>query len=297
MDVGLALPTMADGWQRSTWIDWCRITEDGPFSSISTGERITFHNPEMLTTLAACAALTTRVRIMTNVVVTPWHATTLLAKQLATIDVISDGRLDVGIGVGARGQDYESLGASMARRHDRLDAQAAELRRLWSGGEPVPGAPPLGPPPVQAGGPPLYAGALGPKAAARAARWATGITGFSLNLDVDEINRAVAMAEGAWSAAGRTDRPRFLTACFYALGDGAADTLRDFAYAYFEIFGVDVARAMAPAAALAGADALTEALARVATETPVDEVILVPASVDPSLADGAAAAVTAARLA
>jgi alkanesulfonate monooxygenase SsuD/methylene tetrahydromethanopterin reductase-like flavin-dependent oxidoreductase (luciferase family) len=279
---------MAAGWRRSTWLDWCRITDDGPFSSISTGERVTFHNPEILTALAACAALTTRARIMTNVVVTPWHATTLLAKQLATIDVISDGRLDVGIGVGARGQDYESLGASMARRHDRVDEQAAELRRLWAGEPPVAGAPPLGPPTVQPGGPALYAGALGPKAAARASRWAAGITGFSLNLDVDEINRAIAMADDAWAAAGRAEPPRFLTACFYSLGADAPSVLERFTYAYFEVFGVDVARAMAPAARLSSRSQLEDALRRVASETRTDEVILVPAAVDAELAVGAA---------
>lgn len=288
MDVGMALPTMADGWQRRTWIDWCRIVDDGPFSSISSGERITFHNPEMLTTLAGAAALTERVRVMTNVVVAPWHATTLLAKQLATIDVLSDGRLDVGIGVGARGQDYESVGASMSHRHQRLDDQAAELRRLWAGEPAVAGAPPLGPVPVQPGGPPLYAGALGPKAAARAARWAVGITGFSLNLDVDEINRAIEMARAAWTAAGRDDQPRFLTACFYAVGDDAPRMLADFTRTYFTVFGVDLAAVMAEQAALSSAGALGDALARAAEQTSVDEVLLVPAGVDPSQADGAA---------
>lgn len=285
MQVGLALPTMADGWTRSTFVDWCRIADDGPFSSLSSGERITFHNPEVLTTLAASAALTERVRIITNVVVTPWHATTLLAKQLATIDVISNGRLDVGVGVGARGQDYESLDAPMSHRHQRLDDQVAELRRLWSGEPAVPGAPPLGPGPVQSGGPPLYAGALGPKSAARASRWAVGVSGFSLNLDVEELNGAAAMAEEAWRASGRPDRPRLLTACFYALGPDSAGTLERFTSAYFTIFGAGLAASMAELACLSNETALREALERVAAETPIDEVILVPAAVAPALAD------------
>jgi len=274
-------------------VDWCRLIDEGPFASISTGERITFHNPDALTALSAAAALTSRVRVMANLLVAPWHATTLLAKQLATIDVVCDGRLDVGIGVGGRGQDYESLGASMARRHDRLDEQAAELRRLWSGEAPVPGAPPLGPPTVQPGGPDLYAGALGPKATARAARWARGVTGFSLNLEVGEINRAIELADAAWQEAGRPEPPRFVTACFYALGDDAAGVLEKFTYDYFEVFGADVAKMTAAAAALDSAGALADALARVAAETRADEVILVPASVDPDLATQAASLVAA----
>jgi alkanesulfonate monooxygenase SsuD/methylene tetrahydromethanopterin reductase-like flavin-dependent oxidoreductase (luciferase family) len=288
VQVGLALPTMADGWTRSTFLDWCRIADDGPFSSVSTGERITFHNPEVLTTLAASAALTERVRIMTNVVVTPWHATTLLAKQLATIDVISGGRLDVGVGVGARGQDYEAVEAPMTHRHQRLDDQVAELRRLWSGEPALPGAPPLGPRPVQTGGPPLYAGALGPKSAARAARWAVGVSGFSLNLDVDELNGAAEMAEEAWRACGRRDRPRLLTACFYALGPDSAGILERFTSAYFTVFGSGVAASMGKLASLSDEAALREALGRVAAETPIDEVILVPAAVAPALAERAA---------
>ena len=127
-----------------------------------------------------------------------------------------------------------------------------------------------------------------PTPPARAARWARGITGFSLNLDVDEINRAITMTEEAWAAAGRTDRPRFLTACFYSLGDDAPGVLERFAYAYFEVFGVEIAQMMAPAAALHSAGALRDALHRVATETRTDEVILVPAAVGADLADGAA---------
>lgn len=291
MEVGLALPTMADGWRRDVLLHWARTADRGPFRSVSTGERITFHNPDLLTALAAAAAATERVRVMSNVVVAPWHRTTLLAKQLATIDLISDGRLDVGLGVGARGQDYEALGVAMDHRHQRLDEQVAELQRLWAGGPPAGGAPPLGPVCAQSGGPPLYAGALGPLATARAARWATGITGFSLNLDPDEIRAAVELADRAWAEAGRTERPRFVTACFYGLGRGASDVLRQFTYDYFEVFGVAVAESAAPAARLASTEAVLEALSRVRDETRVDEVILVPSSTDHTLADATAALV------
>lgn len=292
VDVGLALPTMASGWRRGTWTTWCEVVDEGPFASLSTGERITFHNPEALTALAAAAALTERARIMTNVIVAPWHATTLLAKQLATIDVISDGRLDVGLGVGARSQDFASMGASTRHRHQRLDEQAAELRRLWSGEPALEGAPPLGPPTVQLGGPPLYAGALGPKAIARAAAWATGTSGFSLNLDTTEVAGAVGQARAAWQAAGRSSPPRVVTACFYALGTAASDVLAEFTRAYFAVFGAEVADLMASQVSLTSHDALAEALGAVAA-TGIDEVILVPASVDPAQA-GAAAEVAAA---
>ncbi len=297
MDVGLALPNMATGWTRQTFLDWCRVAEDGPFSSISCGERITFRNTEMITSLAAAAALTTRPRVMFNLAVTPWHETALLAKQMATIDVISDGRLDVGVGIGARGQDFEAMHAPMEHRHERVDDQVAELRRLWRGGEPVPGAPPLGPPMVQPGGPPIYAGALGPRSLARAGRWADGITGFSLNADPAEISPAIDAARRAWSDAGREDRPRFASACFTVCGvPDASGRLERFTREYMAIFGSEMATLMADLARLDTVDALAETLSRTAAETDVDEIILVPGDTDRACADALARAVADAGL-
>jgi len=60
MEIGIALPTMAR-FTRSTFVEWCGIDE-GPYSSVSAGERITFHNPELLVTTTAAAALTERCR-------------------------------------------------------------------------------------------------------------------------------------------------------------------------------------------------------------------------------------------
>ena len=73
MEIGMALPTMARDFSRATFVDWCRGIDEGPYSSISAGERVTFHNPELLVTTAAAAALTERVRVITNLVVLPLH--------------------------------------------------------------------------------------------------------------------------------------------------------------------------------------------------------------------------------
>jgi alkanesulfonate monooxygenase SsuD/methylene tetrahydromethanopterin reductase-like flavin-dependent oxidoreductase (luciferase family) len=297
MDVGLALPTMADGWDRSTWIDWCRTVDDGPFSSISCGERITFRNVEMFTSLAAAAALTERVRVMVNLAIAPWHATVLLAKQLATLDVLSGGRLDVGLGVGGREQDYEGMGATMVGRHQRLDDQVVELRRLWAGDPILDGAPPLGPPVVQAGGPPLYIGATGPKALRRGARWATGVSGFSFSLDPDECARAAADARDAWADEGAAAPPRMLMACFFVLGDDearAAVDLQRFTYEYLEVFGERAATGLSRRTRLSSPGALREALDALDEAGDIAEVILVPGTTDPACA-ALAAEVVAAR--
>ncbi|MBK9560115.1 MAG: LLM class flavin-dependent oxidoreductase [Candidatus Microthrix sp.] len=281
LEVGAALPTMARGWSRSTLVDWCDLIDDGPFSSISCGERITFHNTEMLTTMGAAAGRCDRVRVLLNLAVGPWHHTALLAKQVATLDVITDGRVELGLGVGGRPQDFEALGVDWSYRHQRLDDQVAELRRWWAGDSVLDGAPPLGPPPVQPGGPPLYSGAMGPKATARAARWADGISWFDLSLDATEVTAAAGRAADAWADAGREGRPHLKVACFVALGEGSTPTLRSFTENYLAIFGRRFAADTAATATLDDPSALTDALLGLADTGVVDEVILVPATVDP----------------
>ncbi len=291
MDVGVALPTMAADYSRSTTIEWARRIDDGPFSSISCGERITFRNQEVLVVNAAAAALTERVRVFVNLVVLPFHPVPLVAKQLATLDVLSGGRLTVGVGVGGREHDYLAAGSAFERRHERLDEGVAELRRIWAGGAPFDGGDPVGPVPVQHGGPPILAGAMGPKGLARAAAWADGVSGFALTADGDEMAAAVTAARAAWDDAGRTEPPRLVSGCFSVLG--TADdrgVLQAFTYDYLAIFGTRLARSLADDAPVWTVDRLRRALDD-AEAAGVDEFILVPGTTDPACAEAFAAVV------
>ena len=281
MDVGVALPQMAHGLDRDRFLTWCAGIDDGPFSSVSAGERITFHNLEGLSACAAAAAATQRVRVLVNVVVLPWHPVAMVAKQLATIDVLSGGRLEVAVGVGGRPSDYEALGAPFSSRHRRLDEGVVELRRLWSGGPAADGQP-VGPAPVQPAGPPVLASAMGPKSLARCAAWADGISGFTLLGDAEEAAAGFRAAEDAWAAAGRSERPRLVTGSFVALGPGASDTLRSFAEAYLAVFSPELAADLAARMPLHGAGALT-ALLDALEASGCDEFIVVPATADPAM--------------
>ena len=285
MQIGVALPTMARGYTRATTIDWCRGIDSGPFSSISCGERITFHNQELLVTNAAAAALTERVEVFVNLIVLPTHPIPVIAKQIATLDVLCDGRLTVGVGIGGREHDYLAAGASMEQRHQRLDEGGAQLQALWAGEPPFEGAAPVGPPCVQAGGPPLLAGAMGPKALARAAKWADGVSGFALTADGEEMAAAVQGAHQAWQDEGRSEAPKVVSGCFYALGvpDPQA-TLSSFTFDYLEIFGRRFANTMAEETATWNADRLLRALDD-AEQAGVDEFILVPGTVDVACLD------------
>ncbi|HTO01979.1 MAG TPA: LLM class flavin-dependent oxidoreductase [Microthrixaceae bacterium] len=285
MQIGVALPTMARQYSRDTTLEWCRGIDEGPFSSISCGERITFHNQELLVTNAAAAALTERVRVFVNLVVLPTHPTPVIAKQLATMDVLCDGRLTVGVGIGGREHDYRAAGSSMAKRHQRLDDGVAELRRIWSGEPPFESADPIGPACIQNGGPPILAGAMGPKALARAAKWADGVSGFSLTADAAEISTAANAARQAWVDAGRDQTPKVISGCFYALGvEDPQQTLRGFTADYLSIFGKGFAHSVADTSETWTADRVRRVLDD-AEQAGVDEFILVPATTDTACLD------------
>lgn len=278
----MSLPTMARDYTRRTTITWSQGIDAGPFSSVSCGERISFHNQEMIVTSAAAAALTERTRVFVNVAVGPLHAPAVLAKQMATLDVLCAGRLTVALGVGGREHDYRCAESPFERRHQRLDDLVAEMRQAWAGHPPFDGADPIGPVPVQHGGPELLSAAMGPKALARAAKWADGNSGFAIDADAAGIAAAVTAADRAWADAGRTDAPRNVSGCFVVLGTGDDQgVLQAFTYDYLGIFGDRFARSMADAAPVWNADRLTKVLDD-AEAAGVDEFILVPGTTDPS---------------
>src|SRR5512132_2701240 len=105
--VGMTMPVMEPDLDGPILEAWATAIDDGPFSSLCWGERIAFDNPEAITLLGALAAWTDRVRLVTTVVVPQLHDPVMLAKALATGDMLSGGRLTVGLGVGGRREDYE----------------------------------------------------------------------------------------------------------------------------------------------------------------------------------------------
>jgi alkanesulfonate monooxygenase SsuD/methylene tetrahydromethanopterin reductase-like flavin-dependent oxidoreductase (luciferase family) len=219
------------------------------------------------------------VRILSTVAVLPIHDPVRFAKQMATVDVLSGGRLTVGVGVGGRDQDYAALGVPFERRFARLDEQVATMREVWRGATVVDGLPPIGPTPVQEGGPPLLTASMGPKSLARSAIWADGLAGFDLGPDPAGVDATFRRAEAAWAAAGRTDRPWLSTSSWFALGDGAADRLAGYAYDYLASFGDTAARAMSGLCRLSDAGALRETLTALRA-TGCDELVLVPSTLD-----------------
>jgi probable F420-dependent oxidoreductase len=92
--------------------------------------RSMFHEPLVL--FGYLAAITTRIKLATAVVVLPQRQTALVAKQAAEVDVLSRGRLILGVGIGWNAVEYEALGMSFTNRGKRIEEQIAVLRALWT---------------------------------------------------------------------------------------------------------------------------------------------------------------------
>jgi alkanesulfonate monooxygenase SsuD/methylene tetrahydromethanopterin reductase-like flavin-dependent oxidoreductase (luciferase family) len=234
MEIGIGLPATIPGTSGPLVLDWAKRADSGPFSSLGIIDRLVYPNYEPLITLAAAAAVTERVRLMSTVLIAPLRGAGVLAKQAATIDALSGGRLTLGLGVGAREDDFRAAPASFHDRGRRFEEQLELMKRVWSGQPVSDEVGPIGPPPARAGGPELLIGAYSPAAIRRAGRWADGfITGGVA--DPEQARQMYDVVEESWRAEGREGRPRLVGGIYYALGpnaDRGADYIRDY-YSYF----------------------------------------------------------------
>ena len=261
---------------------WAHLVDSGPFSSLCWGERMAFDNPESLTLLGAMAAWTDRVQLVTTVLIPQLHDPVMLAKALATADMLSDGRLTVGLGVGGRHEDYRAAGADPATQTMREMAErVAVMRRVWSGEKVTEATLPVGPPPVQAGGPKLLVGTMGPKTMRHAAGWADGLAGTTLDLDVDKHNELFDVARDAWQQAGRS-APHLATSFWFAVGDGDEPRAQVHRHLqrYMNWIPAEIVDAMAPTTGWAGTAEQLHAVLQRFADIGTDEVHLIPTSSD-----------------
>jgi hypothetical protein len=139
----------------------------------------------------------------------PFASPLLLAKQAATVDVLSGGRLDLGIGSGWLPEEFAGSGASMEQRGARADDYVGALRALWTGAPGYQGTfftIPAGrqdPPPVQRPGPPILIGGMTRAAMERAGRIGDGWVTAS-SADLSTIAESAKVVQGAARAAGRS---------------------------------------------------------------------------------------------
>jgi alkanesulfonate monooxygenase SsuD/methylene tetrahydromethanopterin reductase-like flavin-dependent oxidoreductase (luciferase family) len=278
----MTMPVMEPDLNAAVLKEWAKVIDEGPFWSLCWGERIAFDNPDSLTLLGALAAWTDRVRLVTTVIVPQLHDPVMLAKGLATGDLLSGGRLTVGIGVGGRHEDYHAVGADPATQTRRAMAErVAVMKRVWAGEKVTESVLPVGPPPVQAGGPPLQIGTIGPKTIRDAAAWADGVAGTTLDLDLNRQAELFDLARTAWAAAGKP-KPHLATSFWFALGkpEEARAQVHRHLRRYMNWIPAEFVDAMAPTTGWAGTEEeLIDVLGKF-EDIGTDEVHLIPTSSD-----------------
>lgn len=276
------MPVMEPDLDAALLRQWAQAIDEGPFSSLCWGERIAFDNPDSLTMLGAISAWTQRVRLVTTVIVPQLHDPVMLAKGLATGDMLSGGRLTVGIGVGGRHEDYNAVGADPKTQTIRgMAERVAVMKRVWAGEKTTDSVRPVGPSPVQQGGPPLHVGTIGPKTVRSAAAWADGMAGTTLDLDVAKQNELFDVARTAWAEAGKPE-PHLATSFWFAFGpaDDARGQVHRHLRRYMNWIPAEYVDAMAPMTGWAGTeDELVAVLKRFA-DIGTHEVQLIPTSSD-----------------
>lgn len=280
MKIGMTLPLMEPQVDGAILETWACAVDQGPFASLCFGERMAFDNPEAMTLLGACAAWTQRVQLKTTVIVAQLHNPVMLAKCLATGDMLSRGRLTVGLGIGGRIEDYVAAGADPATRNQAdLAERVATMKRVWAGEKVVPTLKPIGPAPYRPGGPELLAGAQGPKAIRAAAQWADGISGFSFDLNMQDAAASFEQIRAAWSEAGRPE-PKLTTAFWFAIGDDGRAQMERHLRHYFNWIEPSALEAMIPATGFTGSLKELKAVLKQFEDLGTDEVHLIPTSDD-----------------
>lgn len=242
LQVGVGLP-MAGAWATPDNLrQVARRADELGYASLWTFQRLlhpidedwgpTYQSVlDPVTALSHAAALTSRIRLGLAVVNLPWYAPIVLAKALTTLDILSDGRLDVGLGLGWAPPEFAAVGISSARRGRRGEEFVACLKAIWTEPEvefhgdfyDIPRVR-VEPKPTQQPHPPLLLGGTADVALRRAGRIADGWISSS-RMDLTRIGESIDVIRSAAADADRDpDTLRFVVRGVVRLRpDGAED--------------------------------------------------------------------------
>jgi alkanesulfonate monooxygenase SsuD/methylene tetrahydromethanopterin reductase-like flavin-dependent oxidoreductase (luciferase family) len=279
MNVGIGLPNAVRGVDREGIVEWASRAESAGFASLGTIDRLVYANYESLISLAAAAAVTERVELVTDILIAPLRTNTaLFAKQAATIDSLSAGRLTLGLAVGGRPDDFEAGGVDFGSRGQTFDRQLDEMTAIWGGEGGVGPAPHDERPGVLIGG-------SADVAFERAARHGDGWTMGGGTPEMFEQAREKMNA--AWAAAGRNGAPRTMALFYFALGDDAEEIAERSLGDYYSWLG-DYAQQVVASAAKD--EATVKSYLAAFEAAGADDVICFPASAAADQVDRLAAA-------
>jgi alkanesulfonate monooxygenase SsuD/methylene tetrahydromethanopterin reductase-like flavin-dependent oxidoreductase (luciferase family) len=251
------------------------------FPGVGSLDRLVYPGYEALISLGAAAAVTERVRLTTQVLLAPWRLNAaLLAKQVATVQRLSGGRMVLGIGLGAREDDYKASGITTEGRGDRLTEMIEEMLRIWEGEERGT-AGGIGPPLGDLGRPKLLVGGGVDAAFRRAAKFGDGWTAGGV--PPEQFAKGAEAVRAAWGEEGREGNPRLTALAYFGLGPtGVEDAERDLGH-YYAWLGDETASAIAGSAATDedGVAAYIKGFG----DAGCDELTFFPTSIDPQQVD------------
>src|SRR5262249_22760739 len=203
---------------------------------LTTVDRVAYPTYDSLATLAAAAGATSRIGLVTNILLAPVYPSALLAKATASLDQLSGGRLTLGLAPGGRPDDFAVVGRDFHTRGRDLDAELEVLHGAWAG-EVIEGSAgeAVSPPPAQGDRVPILFGGFSGKAFARMAQWGAGYTvGGVPSVAAPAI---VEQAQAAWKNAGRDGEPRIAALAYYSLDDDSAGDWADYLRDYYRFLG------------------------------------------------------------
>jgi len=273
MKIGIGLPNQIRGMNPAITPGWAQRAEAAGFSTLGTVGRLAYPGLMDTVALAAAAVATSRIGLLSSVLIATAWPPVLLAKEVAGIDALSGGRLTLGVGAGIRPDDFVVDGYPEKGRGKRFDRDLEVYRSVWNG-EPVGGGES---PAVPAGTRqlPMIFGGMVPAAMARMAKWGEGYIGGGLPAPM--VAGSFDDARAAWREAGRDGEPRLIAIAYFGLGD--PDKGRANVWDYYSVSGKEFADLTA--GTLAGsADDVREVVQSFAA-LGADELILNPTTDDP----------------
>jgi alkanesulfonate monooxygenase SsuD/methylene tetrahydromethanopterin reductase-like flavin-dependent oxidoreductase (luciferase family) len=287
MDVSIGLPNTIAGITRASLLEWSRRAESRGFPAVASLDRLVYPGYEALISLAAAAAVTERVRLNTQVLLGPWRLNAaLLAKQVATIQHLSSGRMVLGIGIGAREDDFTASGTTLRGRGARLTEMVEEMLTIWDGEERG-FAGGIGPPLDDVGRPQLLIGGQVEASFRRAARYADGWTAGGG--PPEQFAQNAEAVRGAWREEGRDGEPRLTALAYFGLGPTATEEAKHDLGHYYAWLGEDLASMIAGSAATD--EDTIRAYIKGFEDAGCDELTFFPTSTDPKQVDLLAEAV------
>lgn len=279
MHIGIGIPNAVPGATGASLLEWARRSDRAGFSSLGSIGAVSYPSYEELTLFAAAGAVTERIRFLSNVLIATARSAAELAKQAATVDQLTNGRLTLGLGVGWRQGDLILAGRDWHRRGELLDEMLPALQRSWRGEALDDQAAPASPPPVQ--NPiPLIIGGQSQAAIRRVVEYGVGWSAGGLPPEaVAEFSGKV---REAWQQGGREGSPRIVALRYYGLG-GVEEQAKANLVDYYKPMGMETAQWIA-GSAFHTAEAIREAVAAYEAAG-VDELMLDPAVADPDQVD------------